>query len=228
MEILQDRAEAGRLLAQRLMSCRGQHPVVLALPRGGVPVAFEIARALHAPLDLVLVRKIGAPWQPELALGAVADGDQPDIALNQPIIAELGVEDGYVEHKVRQLLTEIERRRALYLGGRAAIPLQGRTAIVVDDGIATGATMEAALKSVRRRGPKSLVMAVPVAPPDTLERLRPTVDDIVCLLAPDDFGAIGTFYRHFPQIEDEEVIDLLARGAIAPDAAESAKPSADR
>lgn len=211
MEILRDRTEAGQRLARQLEPYRKQDPVVLALPRGGVPVAFPIAEALDAPLDLVLVRKIGAPWQPELALGAVADGAKPDIALNCAIIAELGVEDNYIQQETGRLLAEIERRRARYLGGRAPVPLQGRTAIVVDDGIATGATMEAALKSLRRRGPKSLVLAVPVAPPETLERLRPDVDDIVCLLTPEFFGAIGSFYRHFPQVEDAEVIDLLAR-----------------
>ena len=223
--ILHDRADAGRRLAERLSVYRTQRPVILGLPRGGVPVAFEIARALGAPLDLILVRKIGAPWQPELALGAVADGEHPDIAVNPEILAELGVPASYVQDEVRRLLVEIKRRRSLYLSGRAAVPLEGRAAIVVDDGIATGATAEAALLSVRRRRPKRLVLAVPVAPRETLERLRPSVDDVVCLATPGLFGAIGNFYRHFPQVSDDEVIELLQRSAIEGGETEAGRPS---
>lgn len=206
-----DRADAGRRLAQRLLGYRGKHPVVLALPRGGVPVAFEVAQALDAPLDLILVRKIGTPWQPELAVGAVADGDKPCVAVNQPILSELDISEDFVRKEARRQLAEIERRRKLYLAGRAPLPLAGKTAIVVDDGIATGATVEAALASVKHRGARHVVLAVPVAPPDTLSRLEKQVDEIVCLSAPSFFGAISVFYERFPQLEDREVVDLLRR-----------------
>lgn len=209
--VFRDRVDAGRRLAERLLAYRSQDPVVLALPRGGVPVGFEIAQALQAPLDLVLVRKIGSPWQPELAVGAVADGEHPCQAVNREILEELGIGEDYVRKEGQRQLAEIERRRALYLAGRAPVALAGKTAIVVDDGIATGATVEAALGSVRRRGPRAVVLAVPVAPPETLTRLKPLVDEIVCLAAPAFFGAISVFYQHFPQLEDEEVIDLLRR-----------------
>jgi putative phosphoribosyl transferase len=208
-----DRTEAGRRLAERVLNLESEHPVVLALPRGGVPVAFEVAKALAAPLDLVLVRKIGAPFQPELAIGAVVDGEHPELVVNRDLIEECGVPDSYLESERQRQLEEIERRRQLYLGGRARAPIEGRTAIVVDDGIATGATMEAALHATRRAGPRHLVLAVPVAPPDTLERLRPEVDQVVCLMMPAYLGAIGSFYRDFRQLGDEEVITLLEQAA---------------
>jgi putative phosphoribosyl transferase len=155
--------------------------VVLALPRGGVSVGFEIAKALGAPLDVVLVRKIGAPFQPELALGAVVDGDRPETVLNEEIVRALGVPESYLAKARARQLEEIERRRARYFAGRTRVPVEGRTAIVVDDGIATGATMEAALHARRRARPRRLVLATPVAPPDTIERLRPEADEVVCL-----------------------------------------------
>jgi putative phosphoribosyl transferase len=164
---------------------------VLALVRGGLPVAFEVAKALAAPLDVVLVRKIGAPSQPELAVGAVVDGAQPEIVSNPEIMAMLGLSQGYVEAEAKRQLAEIERRRAAYLRGRPPVEVRGRTAIVVDDGIATGATTRAALHAVRRRQPSRLVLAVPVAPPDTLERLAADADEIVCLDRPEPFGAVG-------------------------------------
>ena len=208
-----DRTEAGRRLAEQLKRFEDQEPVVLALPRGGVPVAYEVARALKAPLDLVLVRKIGAPFQPELAIGAVVDGERPELAVNRDVVTEYRIPESYLESERQRQLEEIERRRQLYLAGRPRVPVRDRTAIVIDDGIATGATMEAALLATRRAGPKRLVLAVPVAPPDTLERLRPEVDEVVCLMVPAFLGAIGSFYRDFRQLEDDEVIDLrqLAR-----------------
>jgi putative phosphoribosyl transferase len=206
-----DRGEAGRRLAEGLMHLAGQSPVVLALPRGGVPVAFEIARALEAPLDVVLVRKIGAPFQPELALGAVVDGGRAETVLNDDLVRELQIPEGYIADESARQLEEIERRRELYLEGRAGVPVEGRTVIVVDDGIATGATMEAALHATRRANPKRLVLAVPVAPPDTIERLRPQADEVVCLATPRLFGAIGAFYDDFRQLTDEEVVGLLRR-----------------
>jgi putative phosphoribosyl transferase len=206
-----DRAEAGRRLAERLLRFKDARPVVLALPRGGVPVGFEVARALAAPLDLVLVRKIGAPFQPELAVGAVVDGGRPETVLNQEIVRELEVPESYIAEESARQLAEIERRRELYLAGRERAPVEGRTAIVVDDGIATGATMEAALHATRRANPQRLVLATPVAPPDTLERLRPQADEVVCLAAPRAFLAIGAFYDDFQQLGDDEVVDLLQR-----------------
>ena len=175
-----------------------------------MPVGLEIARALGAPLDLVLVRKIGAPFQRELAIGAVVDGGTHERVLNEDVIRALELPAGYLERETTRELAEIERRRRRYLEGRAPIPVEGRTAIVVDDGIATGATMKAALVAVRRRRPTRLVLAVPVAPPDTLEALQSEVDEIVCLASPSDLGAIGESYMDFSQLEDEDVQALLA------------------
>jgi putative phosphoribosyl transferase len=208
-----DRSDAGRRLAERLAPLEDRDPVVLALPRGGVPVAYEVARALEAPLDLVMVRKIGAPTQPELAVAAVVDGEHPEIVENEDILRQLGLDRAYVEARAREELREIERRRARYLGDRAPLAVAGRTAIVVDDGIATGATFLAALRAIRRREPSHLVLAVPVAPPDTLARLGDEVDEAVCLESPAGFGAVGAFYRNFRQTTDEEVVELLARAA---------------
>jgi putative phosphoribosyl transferase len=206
-----DRSEAGRRLAGRLLRFKDERPVVLALPRGGVPVGFEVARALDAPLDLVLVRKIGAPFQPELAIGAVVDGARAETVLNEEMVREFQIPEDYIAEESARQLKEIERRRELYFAGRTAVPVAGHTAIVVDDGIATGATMEAALHATRRAGPKRLVLATPVAPPDTVERLRPQVDEVICLATPRLFGAIGAFYDDFRQLTDEQVVDLLRR-----------------
>lgn len=208
-----DRREAGIELAQHLMHLRGERPVVLALPRGGVPVGFEIARALDAPLDLLLVRKIGAPHQPELAVGAVVDGAETDIVLNEDIVRTLGVSDDYIRRETARELEELERRRAFYLRGRRPVEATGATAIVVDDGIATGATVRAALRGVRRRNPAKLVLAAPVAPPETVASLQPEADEIVCVATPDPFMAVGAFYRDFPQLSDEEVIALMEDAA---------------
>ena len=205
-----DRREAGRRLAAELLRRDFAAPVVLALPRGGVPVGYEIARALGAPLDIIVVRKLGAPGQPELGIGAVADGDHPLGVLNQEVVKSLVVPDDYLEREVAAQLAEIRRRQTAYRGGRAAIPVAGRTAIVVDDGLATGGTMRAALRSVRRGTPARLVLAVPVAPPDALASLADEVDDTVCLATPEYFGAVGYFYRDFAQTTDEEVVRLLA------------------
>ncbi len=205
-----DRRDAGRQLAARLFPYRATQPVVLALPRGGVPVAFEIALALDAPLDIVVVRKLGAPGEPELAIGAVADGDHPQSVLNRDVMRALQVSDQYLRGEVALETHEIQRRQACYRSGHAAEPIDGRTVIVVDDGIATGASMRAALRGVRRRYPKRLVLAVPVAAPETVEALRDEVDDVVCLLTPTFFHAVGQFYADFGQTRDEEVIQLLA------------------
>ena len=205
-----DRAEAGRLLAQRLAGRQWAPPVVvLALPRGGVPIGVEVARALHAPLDLLLVRKIGVPWQPELAVAAVVDGASPEIVVDEEVRAMCGIERAYIEAQAKVELREIERRRRLYLGGRAPLAVQGATAIVVDDGIATGTTVRAALKALRRRQPAHLVLAVPVAPPDTVRALRAEVDELVCLAEPEPFHAVGAHYEEFHQVGDDEVLAAL-------------------
>jgi putative phosphoribosyl transferase len=174
-------------------------------------VGFEVAQALRAPLDLVLVRKIGAPRQPELAIGAIADGAQPDLVSDAGLMAMLAVSEDYLDQARAAALTEIERRRELYLGGSSPVPVAGRDAILVDDGIATGATVAAALRSLRHRGPARAVLAVPVASPQALDRLAPEADEIVCLDAPDDFYAVGQFYVNFAQLDDADVIALLAR-----------------
>ena len=213
------RTIAGSALAQALSRMAYTGPVVvLALPRGGVPIGAEVARMLGAPLDLLLVRKIGAPWQPELAVAAVVDGVPPDIVVDPETLAATGVDDDYVQAQAQRELHEIERRRGVYLRGRAPVPVEGATVIVVDDGIATGTTVRAALKALRRRNPARLVLAVPVAPSDTLALLRAEVDDIVCLAEPTPFHAIGLHYVDFHQVSDDEVLAAL-------DAANMAWPS---
>lgn len=209
-----NRKEAGRKLADALRYLKEERPCVLALPRGGVPVAYEVALALEAPLDLVLVRKIGAPQEPELAVAAVVDGVRAELVRNEELIAMLGVSETYLAREMARQLAEIERRRTAYLGDRPPVPLAGRTALIVDDGIATGATIRAAILAVRRAHPKRLVLAVPVAPPDTLERLRPEVDEIVCLEVHDPFRAIGGYYADFAQLDDATVRALMEKAPL--------------
>ena len=205
-----DRGAAGRQLATKLAHLKDRQPVVLALPRGGVAVGSEIARALGAPLDIVLVRKVGVPWQPELALGAVTDGASPETFIDEDLAKALNIPESYVQEETARQLEEIERRRKSYCAGRPPIEITGRTAIVVDDGIATGATMRVALQAVRRRNPAHLVLAVPVAPPETLAEFRKEADEAVCLETPSMLGAIGLYYRDFHQMSDAEVTDLLS------------------
>jgi putative phosphoribosyl transferase len=207
-----DRAEAGRRLgaavARRLPA--GGDPVVLALPRGGVVVAAEVARALQAPLDVVVVRKLGVPGQPELAFGAVAAGVR---VTNDAVVTALGLSAATVERVAAGELAAAERRERLYRGVRTAVPLSGRTVVVVDDGLATGATARAALRAVRLHTGAHLpwlVLAVPVAPPSTLHTLSADADDLVCLLSPPAFTAVGTFYDDFRQVQDDEVMRLLS------------------
>ena len=204
-----DRAEAGRQLAQHLMIYAAQRPVILALPRGGVPVAYEVAKALRAPLDLIFVRKIGAPGQAEFGLGAVVDGAHPQIVLNEDALDHVRVPPGYIEEETQRQLQEIERRREHYLAGRRPVDVAGRVAIVVDDGIATGGTVRAALKGLSRARPSRLILAVPVAPADTIERLRAEADEVVCLMTPEPFYAVGEHYDDFRQTSDREVTTLL-------------------
>lgn len=208
-----DRREAGRRLAQRLAPIRAEGPVVLALPRGGVPVAFEVAQALQAPLDLLLVRKLGAPGHEEFAIGAVVDGDPPQVVRNEQVIAALRVPESYIAGETARQVAEIARRRAAYLGDRPPVPVEGRTAVVIDDGIATGATVKAALRGLALARPARLVLAVPVAPPEILEEIRPLVDELHSLLAPEPFRAVGLFYDNFSQTADQEVVALLEQAS---------------
>jgi putative phosphoribosyl transferase len=206
----QNRSEAGRALAKVLVDRVLPDPIVLALPRGGVPVAAEVARALQAPLDLVLVRKIGVEYQPELAVAAVVDGEQPEIVVNEEVRALARVSRDYIDEQAGNALAEIERRRKIYLQGRSRAPIEGRSVIVVDDGIATGTTVRAAVKALRRKAPKAIILAVPVAPAETIEALRAEFDEVVCLEMPEPFYAIGEHYIDFHQVPDEEVVRFLA------------------
>jgi putative phosphoribosyl transferase len=208
--LFRDRGDAGRQLAAALAPYRESQPVVLALPRGGVPVGFEVAKALSAPLDVLLVRKIGAPGHEELGLGAIVDGHEPQLVLNEDVVRTVAPPPGYIEAEAQRQLAEIERRRQHYVGDRPPIPVDGRLVIIVDDGIATGGTVKAALRGLARHHPARLVLAVPVAPADTLRELEAECDDIVCLATPEPFYAVGPHYRDFRQTEDAEVVRLLA------------------
>jgi putative phosphoribosyl transferase len=206
-----DRADAGRRLAQQLQHLRGEDAVVLGLPRGGVVVAYEVARALAAPLDIVVVRKLGAPDQPELGIGAVVDADHPQVSLYDELVRRLGVSREHIEEEVGAQVKEIRRREQEYRGDREPVDVRGRTAIIVDDGVATGSSVRAALRALRARRPARLVLAVPVAAPESLQMLESEADEVVCLLAPPSFRAVGQFYHDFDQTSDKEVVDLLTR-----------------
>lgn len=211
-----NRSDAGRRLAQALMVYKARRPVILALPRGGVAVAAEVATALGAPLDLIVARKIGVPEQPELAMGAVVDGEAPIVVRNEDVIQLAGVREAEFKAVCDRELAEIARRRQCYLGHRERIDIAGRVAIVIDDGIATGATLRAALRAIRTRQPERLVLAVPVAPTETLRAMRQEADDVVCLEDHEHFGAIGLYYADFHQMTDAEVIDTMARFPVPP------------
>jgi predicted phosphoribosyltransferase len=209
--IFENRRQAGRQLAEALMRFAGKDTVVLALPRGGVPVAYEVAQALKAPLDAVLVRKIGAPGQPEFGLGAVVDGAVPQIVWNDKVMREVRPSPTYLKTEQQRQLQEIERRRNLYRAGRRAQDIAGKTVVVVDDGIATGGTMRAVLQALSQAGARRLVLAVPVAPREAIEEFQREIDEVVCLAAPEPFYAVGLHYENFDQTSDEEVIELLKR-----------------
>lgn len=206
-----NRLHAGQQLAAVLAHYRSEPATVLALPRGGVPVAAEVAHVLQAPLDLILVRKVGVPFQPELAMGAVVDGTEPVIVRNADVIAMTGVSETEFDQVCTREIAEIGRRRQRYLANREPAPIAGRVVIVIDDGIATGATVRAALRATRARNPRKLILAAPVAPTSTIQELRDEADQIICLEQHEAFGAIGFFYADFHQVSDHEVIDLLAR-----------------
>lgn len=213
--VFRDRTEAGQKLAALLLSYANRDDViVLGAPRGGVPVAFEVALALKAPLDVFLLRKLGVPWQEELAFGAIAEGGVR--ILDETIVQTLGISSAQIEQVTAKEQAELERRRRVYRGDRPPLDVRGRTVIMVDDGIATGSTMRAALTALRNLQPARAVLAVPVAPPATCERLRPLVDEVVCLSTPESFYAIGQFYIDFSPVSDGEVTALLSRASAPP------------
>ena len=205
-----DRQDAGDRLAARLEAYRQQNAIVLALQRGGVEVALPIALHLGAPLELLLVRKLGVPGYSEVAMGAIIDGDRPIVIRNEDVIRHLRISEATFNAAAKRELAEIERRRAVYYSGRPPISANGRIAIVVDDGIATGATVKAALESLRRKKPSKIVVAVPIAPTDFVEELKAEVDEIICLEPLGDLGAVGAHYLRFEQLSDDDVIALMA------------------
>jgi predicted phosphoribosyltransferase len=205
-----DRTDAGRRLAMVLSDLRERDPVIVALPRGGVPVAVEVARLLDAPLDLILVRKLGVPGYSELAMGAVVDGAHPLTIYNGEIVREMKVSDRAFEAIKARELDEIRRRRHRLMRGRKHMSLTGRLVILIDDGIATGATVRAALRSIRAQEPAELILAVPVAATDVLETLSQEADNVVCLEACADFGSVGAHYADFGQLSDDEVLAYLS------------------
>ncbi|MCZ6836772.1 MAG: phosphoribosyltransferase family protein [Planctomycetota bacterium] len=204
-----DRIEAGKKLSGRLMHLRDENPIVFGLARGGVVVAAPVARALDTALDVLVVRKIGDPTQPELALGAVMDGPTPHIALNLDLIASINVDAEFIEAESLRQLQEVRKQNERFRRDRPLAQVEGRTAIVIDDGIATGATVQVAIEGLRQRGPKRIVLAIPVAPPDTVRRFEAMVDEVVCLHSPESFMAVGFFYEIFDQTTDDEVVQLL-------------------
>ena len=208
MKVFENRSQAGRELAKALENYAGRGDVVvLGLPRGGVPVAMEVATKLGVPLDLFLVRKLGVPGHEELAMGAIASGGV--FVRNEGIISSLGISEAEIEHVAQEEKAELKRRERAYRGDRAPVQLAGKTVILVDDGLATGASMRAAVQAVRQHDPAQVVVAVPTAPPDTKEALRTDADDVVCVETPRPFGGVGRWYRDFAQTKDEEVRDLL-------------------
>src|SRR5262245_20227865 len=213
--IYRNRSEAGRFLAARLADyARRPNVLVLALPRGGVPVGFEVARALGAPLDVFLVRKLGVPGQTELAMGAIATGGVR--VLNDEVVRALGIPDEVIDDVAAEEQKELERREQAYRDGRPAADVAGRTVILVDDGLATGSSMRAAVAALRRRGPARLIVAVPVGAVETCAELRGEADDAICARTPAPFYAVGLYYEDFSQTTDAEVRDLLRRAAAEP------------
>lgn len=203
-----DRKDAGAALAQAVATLDLKDPVILALPRGGVPVGFEVAKALGAPLDILMVRKIGAPGHEEYGIGALVDGASPQIVIDEAMARMVGADRDYIDMQIARQLAEIERRRALYRTG-PPVALAGRTVVLVDDGIATGGTVRAALKGLAKVGASRVILAVPLAPADVLPEFRELCDEVICLATPSPFHAVGMHYRKFDQTEDDEVIHLL-------------------
>lgn len=207
--MFRDRQEAGRELAAELGKLGLTDPVVLALPRGGVPVGAEVAKALKAPFDLVIVRKVGAPGNQELAVAAIVDGDPPDVVLNREIVEAYGLDDAELRELIARERPELERRRQIYRAGGSIVPVAGKTVILVDDGAATGTTMKVAIRALQRRSPRRIVVAIPVGPPEIIRELACEADQTVCLSQPGRFVALGYHYREFPQLTDEDVLAIL-------------------
>jgi putative phosphoribosyl transferase len=211
--IFRNRVQAGRMLAEKLLAYAGRHDVfVLALPRGGVPVAFEVARRLKAPLDIFLVRKLGVPGHEELAMGAIATGDVR--VLNQDVVKRLGIPEPVINAVAQKEEHELSRREQSYRGDRPALEVRGKTVILVDDGLATGSSMYAAVTALRRREPGRIVVAVPAAAPATCQAFEKVVDEIVCALTPDPFFSVGSWYDDFSQTTGEEVRNLLEQPTL--------------
>ena len=204
-----DRADAGRQLARLLADLELDQPLIYPLPRGGVPVAVEVAKRMAAPLDLLLVRKIGAPGNPEVALGALVEGADEQIVINEEIQRLSGADDAYLARAVAEQRAELERRKALYLRDRTRANPKGRTVVIVDDGLATGATMKAALIGLKRAGPQRIVVALPLAPKEALDEISAQADDILCINAVTSFHGVGSFYDDFHQLTDDETVGLL-------------------
>lgn len=213
--MFRDRREAGQKLATELAKLSLQDPVVLALPRGGVPVAAEVAKVLKAPLDLLLVRKVAAPGNPELAVAAIVDGDPPDVVLNREMVEAYSLDDEELRLLIAAQRPELERRRATYRGGRAPLSVGGRTVIVVDDGAATGTTMKVAIRGLKRRSPRKIIVALPVAPAETASELAQEADLVLCLGEPARFRALSYYYASFPQLSDAEVLGTMDETALA-------------
>lgn len=212
-----DRVEAGRILAHRLTKYADQRPIVLGLPRGGVPVAFEVAKALKAPLDVYVVRKLGVPGHEELAMGAIASGDVR--VLNKRVIEDLRISEEAIEAETRKEQQEVQRRERLYRGDRPPLDVSNRTVVLVDDGIATGSTIKAAIAALKKQKAGRIVVAVPVAPASTIEELKREVDEVICVSTPEFFYAISLWYEEFPQTSDEEVSELLKQAEMKKEAA---------
>lgn len=214
--LFKDRQEAGDALGGRLMSMRALDPIVYALPRGGLPVAAEVAERLGAPLDVILVRKLGAPRRRELAIGAVVDGAAPCVVLNSELVRELGIGKDYVDRVKTEAFAEIERRRKVFAESRPVLSPAGRVVILIDDGLATGATMEAAVEAMRRANTKRVIVAVPTASMEAAEKLSRLADEVVFLETPEPFWSVGDHYRRFPQLSDADVVGVLNRFAARP------------
>jgi len=208
--MFRDRQDAGEKLGTSLGPLQLQDPIVLALPRGGVPVGAEVAKILKAPLDLVIVRKVGAPGNPELAVAAIVDGDPPDVVLNREIVEAYALGNSALRVLIARERPELERRRAVYRGKGLPLSVAGKTVVIVDDGAATGTTMKVAIRALKRRSPRKIVVALPVAPPEVVDELAQEADLTICLNQPARFRALSYYYGNFPQLSDSEVLDVMA------------------
>lgn len=209
--MFENRTTAGEALVSKLQPFASSNTIIYALPRGGVPVAAPVSKALRAPLSLLFVKKIGAPGHPELAIGAIVDGEEPTQILHKDIVGSLHVSERYISAESEAALTEIERRHGLYSGLYARLSSKNKVAIVIDDGLATGASMEAAIKALRQQDAQQVIVAVPVAPSDTIAKLRELADDVICLKTPSPFWSVGEHYQEFPQLADADVMEILNR-----------------